>query len=240
MAGAHTAPIQCCCLSIRWGVWPDALISSEQVVMPVDKQNTAATMNGAAHRTGIDRRVNRRIPLVLLGRFMRASRHEYPCKLMDISVTSAGMMSPVAVDPGEHIVAYFDHIGGIEGKVERTFDGGFALGMSATQHKREKIAAQLTWLINKHELQAVPDRRHDRRTVNEKSTLKLDEGISIECRVLDVSLSGASIATPARPAIGTEVMFGKLRCRVMRHHDQGIGVAFLDIQEPEAIRKYFG
>jgi len=155
-------------------------------------------------------------------------------------VTGAAMMSPVVVEPGEVIVAYFDHIGGIEGTVVRIFDGGFAIAMNATQHKREKIAAQLTWLVNRHELQSAVDRRHERRTVNQKTTLKLDRDISVECRVLDVSLSGASIETTARPPIGTDVLFGKLRCRVMRHHDNGIGVAFLDIQEPEAIRKYFG
>lgn len=195
----------------------------------------------AAARISADRRADKRVPLVLLGRFMRASRHEYPCKLMDVSISGGSMISPVVVDVGEHIVAYFDHIGGIEGDVTRVFDGGFAITMTVTQHKREKIAAQLTWLINKHELQAVPDRRHDRiRTANEKSTLKLGEGISVECGVIDISLSGASIATSARPAIGSEVVFGRLRCRVMRHHDQGIAVAFVDIQEPEAIRKYFG
>lgn len=204
-------------------------------------QHAATSVGTAPVRATFERRQNRRVPLVLLGRFMRQSRHEYPCKLNDISVTGAAMMSPVAVETGEHIVAYFDHIGGIEGTVVRTFEGGFAVAMMATQHKREKIAAQLTWLINKHELPLTPDRRHERlRAANEKSTLKLDEGITVECRVIDVSLSGASIATTARPPIGSEIVFGKLRSRVMRHHDQGIAVAFLDIQEPEAIRKYFG
>jgi hypothetical protein len=191
-------------------------------------------------RQSTDRRRARRVELVLLGRFMRASRHEYPCKLMDMSVTGAAMMSPVTVDLGEPIVAYFDHIGGVEGVVVRVFDGGFAIAISATQHKREKIAAQLTWLVNKHELQGIADRRHERRTISQKLTLKLDQGITAECRAIDISLSGASIETTERPAIGSEVIFGKLRSRVMRHHENGIAVAFLDIQEPDAIRKYFG
>ncbi len=53
-------------------------------------------------------------------------------------------------------------------------------------------------------------------------------------------LSGASIGTEARPQIGDMVMFGKLRCKVMRYHDRGIGVQFLDIPDPEALRRYFG
>jgi len=111
----------------------------------------------------------------------------------------------------------------------------------ATLHKREKLAAQMTWLINKEEFNGTEDRRHDRvAATNKASTLRLTDGISVDCRILDVSLSGASLGTEARPPIGSEAMLGKLRCRVMRHHERGIGVQFLDIQEPEALRRYFG
>lgn len=188
-----------------------------------------------------DRRRHRRFPLPLLGRFMRESKHEYPCKLNDISVGGISVMSPVPVDVGERIVAYFDEIGGLEGSVVRVFDGGFAVGIKATQHKREKLAAQITWLVNRNDLAGVDGRRHERIAVgNKTSLLKLPDGTVLNCSVLDVSLSGAAVATDARPPIGSEVMFGKLRCRVMRHHDRGIGLMFLDIQEPEALRRYFG
>jgi hypothetical protein len=149
-------------------------------------------------------------------------------------------MSPVPVPVGERVVAYFDHIGGVEGLVVREFDGGFAIKFNSTKHKREKLAAQLTWLANRSELVA-DGRRHERVTPkNGDSTLQLSEGITLTCRVLDVSISGASIATPARPEIGTEVMLGKLRGRVVRHHPQGFGVQFIDIQNPTALRRHFG
>ena len=40
--------------------------------------------------------------------------------------------------------------------------------------------------------------------------------------------------------IGQTVTLGKLRARVVRHHDNGIAVEFVDIQNPQALRKYFG
>lgn len=188
-----------------------------------------------------DRRRHRRFPLALLGRFMRANKQEFPCKLNDISVGGISVMAPVDVEIGERIVAYFDEIGGIEGHVVRTFPGGFALALKATQHKRDKLAAQITWLVNQADLGGIASRRHARMSVaNKTSTLKLPDDQAVECRVLDVSLSGASIGTEARPPIGSEVIFGKLRCRVVRYHDRGIGVQFLDIPDPEALRRYFG
>ena len=195
---------------------------------------------GLATRIALDRRRHKRVALTLLGRFMREDKQEYPCKLRDISVGGAAMMSPVAVEMNERIVAYFDHIGGLEGNVTRTFERGFAIQFNATQHKREKLAAQLTWLINRRDL-GVDDRRHERITPGtDLSSLSLPDGIMVPVRVLDVSISGASIATDARPELGAEVTIGKLRAQVVRYHEQGIGVRFLDIQNPTALRRYFG
>jgi hypothetical protein len=196
---------------------------------------------GVMSRITPDRRRHKRISVTLLGRFMRESKQEHACKLIDISAGGAAVTSPVAVTIGERIVAYFDHVGGIEGEVVREFEGGFAFKIHATSHKREKLAAQLTWLANRGELDDEASRRHDRIAPNVgESTLHLAEGIALTCRVLDISISGASIATPARPDIGTEVVLGKLRARVVRHHPQGFGVQFIDIQNPTALRRYFG
>ncbi len=197
--------------------------------------------SGVMSRITPDRRRHKRIAVTLPGRFMRESKEEHPCKLVDISAGGAAVTSPVAVTIGERIVAYFDHVGGIEGEVVREFEGGFAFKIHATSHKREKLAAQLTWLANRSELDDEASRRHDRIAPKVgESTLQLAEGIALTCRVLDISISGASIATPARPDIGTEVVLGKLRARVVRHHPQGFGVQFIDIQNPAALRRYFG
>jgi len=194
-----------------------------------------------AARIEPDRRRHRRVPLTLLGRFMRENRQEYPCKLIDISVGGAALMSPVSVEGGETIVAYLDQLGGVEGKVVRQFPGGFALQLTATQHRREKLAAQLTWLINRHELDPSEARRHERVAPrNPSSSLTLDDGTTLGCRVIDVSISGASIATDTRPAVGSEVWLGKLRSRVVRQHEHGIAVRFVDIQQPTALRRSFG
>jgi hypothetical protein len=201
----------------------------------------ARRAQGVLSRIVPDRRRHKRICVTMLGRFMRENKQEYPCKLVDVSVGGAAIMSPVTLTVGERVVAYFDHIGGVEGVVVREFEGGFAFKINATQHKREKLAAQLTWLANRTELVEIDERRHERLTPsNGMSSLQLAEGIVLDCRVLDVSISGASIATPARPELGTEVFLGKLRARVVRHHSDGLGVRFLDIQNPTALRRYFG
>ena len=188
-----------------------------------------------------DRRRFKRVHLNLLGRFMRQDGREYPCKLNDISVGGASLFSPISVVMGERVIAYIDQIGRVEGNVTRVFEDGFAMDIQATRHRREKMAAQLTWLVNRQELKITDERRHERLVPkNDITDLKLDDGIVIQCRLLDVSLSGASLETTARPEMGHEVLLGKLKARVMRYHENGIGVEFIDIQNPSALRKYFG
>jgi hypothetical protein len=208
--------------------------------MPAPQFSFARRTQSILSRIDPDRRRHKRLSVTLLGRFMRESKREYACKLHDISVGGAAIFTPIEADVGERVVAYFDFVGGIEGGVVRVFDGGFAFKIQATQHKREKLAAQLTWLANRSELAAVEERKHERLAPKQStSSLRLGEGITVDCRVLDVSISGASVASSARPVIGTEVLLGKMRALVVRHHDEGFGVRFIDIQNPAALRNCF-
>lgn len=186
-----------------------------------------------------DMRRHRRLPLSLAGRFMRADRNEFTCQLKNISVGGALVMTPHAPDIGERVVAYFDHLGGIEGVVTRHTPDGFAFAFKVTEYKREKLAAQIMWLINRGDYPELAGRLHERvGTRGRRTTLKVDDVI-IDVELLDLSASGASIGTPARPPIGSFVIAGKTRAIVRRHHEHGIGLQFLTLLPPEALRDSF-
>ena len=74
------------------------------------------------------------------------------------------LIAPIAGQPGERVIAYVDHLGRLEGKVARVLENGFAMTIGATLRKRDKLAAQLTWLANRQILNLPEDRRHDRFT----------------------------------------------------------------------------
>jgi hypothetical protein len=196
----------------------------------------------SAARIAPDRRRHKRFKLALNGRFMRGDRSEHNCKLIDVSPGGMAVQATERVALGERIIGQFEHLGSVVGSVARVFPDGFAVAFAMTAHKREKLASQITWLVNRHELAGqAPERRHERFAVKQRiSTLKLAENLVTECRILDVSLSGASIGTDARPPIGHLVTVGKQVARVMRYHEQGIGVQFVEPQEREALQRDFG
>jgi c-di-GMP-binding flagellar brake protein YcgR len=174
-----------------------------------------------------DRRRHYRVAVSLLGRYMLPSQNEYPCQVLNISPGGLALSTPTSAEIGDRVVVYVDHIGRIEGSVSRVFDGGFAILTHVSARKRERLAEQLTWLANRGILSAIEDRRHDRAEPPlSGSTLTLPDGREIECTMLDISVSGASVACSEIPPIGTQVILGRTRGRVVRHHAEGIAIEF--------------
>ena len=173
-----------------------------------------------------------RVKISVLGRYMLSDRREFPCQVLAMSPGDAMVIAPVPGAVGEKVIAYLDHIGRVEGAIMETIDGGFLMDVQATARKRDKMAAQLTWLANKDILNLPEDRRHERVVPDIRhSTVVLDDGRRYNCKIIDISLSGAAIELAVRPAIGTPVTLGRMRARVVRHFQDGVAVEFASAQE---------
>jgi c-di-GMP-binding flagellar brake protein YcgR len=188
-----------------------------------------------------DRRQYQRVKVLLHGRLMLSDRSEHRCQVTDMSPGSAFLATEGAAQIGERVIAYVDHIGRIEGVVSRIMPEGFALELNTTPRKKAKLAAQLTWLANKHELDLPEDRRHERIAPrNPAGVLSLEDGRQYRCRIIDLSLSGAAVEIGVRPAIGTQVTLGNMRGQVVRHFDDGIAIEFAVVQRRESLKQYLG
>lgn len=173
-----------------------------------------------------------RVKVSVLGRYMLADRREFPCQVLEMSPGEAMVIAPVSGVVGERVIAYIDHIGRIEGTITEQVEGGFLMEVAASPRKRDKMAAQLTWLANKDILNLPEDRRHERVVPdNRHSTVVLDDGRRYNCKIIDISLSGAAIELDVRPAMGTPVTLGRMRARVVRHFQNGVAVEFASAQE---------
>ncbi|MCD7059912.1 PilZ domain-containing protein [Pelagibacterium xiamenense] len=172
------------------------------------------------------------VKVSVLGRYMLADRREFPCQVIEMSPGDALVVAPISGSAGERIVIYLDHVGRIEGVIRDVVDGGFRLNLIASARKRDKMAAQLTWLTNKDILDLAEDRRHERVVPDIRhSSILLEDGRRYNCKITDISLSGAAVELDVRPALGTPVTLGRMRARVVRHFHDGIAVEFASVQE---------
>jgi hypothetical protein len=187
-----------------------------------------------------ERRRHQRVKVNLLGRYMLADRREFPCQVINMSPGGIALVAPVSGNPGERVIAYVDHLGRLEGKIARMLDNGFAMTIEATLRKRDKLAAQLTWLANRHILNLPEDRRHGRFVPRKTmARLILPNGKNVACRIIDLSESGAAIAISPelRPVIGAMITVGKTPGRVVRHIDDGFAIEFTRLQHADFIEE---
>ena len=188
----------------------------------------------------VERRNFQRVRVKMYGRFMLEDRSEHACQVVDMSPGNVALRADRVGDPGEKVIAYIDHIGRVEGVVTRTMQDGFAMTVIASDRKKDKLAAQLTWLANKHELDLPEDRRHERVAPrNPSSVLVLTDGRQYPCRIIDLSLSGAAVEIDVRPALGVQVTLGTMRGQVVRHFDDGIAIEFAVVQREETLEAEF-
>jgi hypothetical protein len=187
-----------------------------------------------------ERRRHQRVKVNLLGRYMLADRREFPCQIINMSPGGMALITPVAGEVGERVIAYVDHLGRLEGKIARLIENGFAMTIGATLRKRDKLAAQLTWLANRHILNLPEDRRHGRFTPrNPLARLILPNGNNVACRIIDLSQSGAAIAVAPDlcPPVGSAVTVGKTTGRVVRHIEDGFAIEFTRLQHPDFLEE---
>jgi hypothetical protein len=176
-----------------------------------------------------DSRRHKRVFLSLDLRFLVEGFPESRGSLFDMSAGGLSITSDLQPPAGAPVVLYIDDIGRVEGRVSRTHAYGFAAGLQTTQRARDKIAERLIFYANRHLLHADDFRRHERVVFDRAGQLMLPNGTALECRVVDLSLSGAAIEVSPQPMVGTVIEVGRMRGQVVRHFAQGIGIKFLDL-----------
>ena len=176
---------------------------------------------------------------ILFGRYMLPDKSEHPCQIRDLTPDQARFSGELLAQVGEHIIAYIEEIGRVEGDVTDADYESFVLMFTVPANKRDKIAAKLNWMQNRDAEGAVANRRHTRHEPRDTNTvLTVPDGRSFDCEILDISLSGAAIKAPIIPSIGTHVSLGKTAGTVTRVHECGVGIEFTQLlEEPELQRR---
>lgn len=188
-----------------------------------------------------ERRKHQRVKIQLTGRYMLQNRQEYPCQTVDMSPGGVALVAEVKPQVGETVVAYIDHLGRAEGRCIRLLPTGFAMNIAGTIRRRDKLANQLTWFANRQILGLPEDRRHERFSIADpRSTLTLPTGVTIPCRIMDVSLSGAAVATTTEILTGTPVVLGRTHGRVVRQVEGGFAIEFSRVQNPDTLEHDLG
>jgi len=173
-----------------------------------------------------ERRRYRRVDLSIKARVLKANGEEEPCLVVNISAGGALLKAVNPPAAGEHVVLYIDEVGRHEGQVIRSARHFFAVDYRGRRAKTKRTADNLTQTLNNRQMKL--DRRNSPRIRQDQPTvLTLESGESIACEILDISLTGASIAIDPRPDLGVKVTVGRMVGKVVRRHEKGVGIVFV-------------
>jgi hypothetical protein len=150
---------------------------------------------------------------------------EHACQVGSLTVETAVFMTNSVPPAGTQIVAYIDELGRVEATVGETVPGGFKVYFALNAARRERFEQRLKWLADRGG--ASDQRRHARYEPRDnKSHVTLPDSRVYACEVIDISLSGAAVTTEIMPALGTYLLLGKMRGRVVRYLDNGFAIEF--------------
>ena len=154
---------------------------------------------------------------------------EHACRAADITPESALFLTPLDVPPGQAIVSYIDGIGRIEGESRAREDGGLRVFFRLTGLQFERLTSRLRWLGTARGPQAPAVRRRHTRFVprDGHARVTLPSGRQHACEIIDISLSGAAIRIDIKPGLGSHLLLGRTRGRVVRHLDAGAAIEFI-------------
>lgn len=175
----------------------------------------------------------------LFGRFMLPDMSEHPCQVQGISLDGAIFLTTTVPEPGQTIVAYLEEVGRVEATSAEPIDGGFRVTFALTGARRDRFESRLKWLADKHKGGTAEDRRHARYEPTQKtSQITMPDGREYPCEVMDISLSGAGVKVDVMPSLGTYILLGKMRGRVVRYLDNGIAIEFVKLLDRSQLTEH--
>lgn len=174
----------------------------------------------------VDRRRFFRVEVPLKGRFLTPGGEEKSCLVSNISAGGALVRTKEPLQTGDAVILYIDDLGRFEGQVIRASEDAFAVNYKKRRARNQKTADNLTRVVNQARIKT--DRRGmPRIRQDEPALVQFGNGQQIECSILDISLTGASIEISPRPELGTKLVLGKMAAKVVRRHDTGVGLVFM-------------
>jgi len=179
---------------------------------------------------GIDRRRYERSLVPVAGRLLLPSGTEHTCQVVDISEGGIALSCSAETEFGDKIIVYLDDLGRFEGQIVRFIPNGFAIETQLVTNQRQRLLERIKWLKQKKvgaERRVFPRRVPTRSELNDNTSMTIEAGVKILCKVLDVSVTGAHVQTSKRPRLGTHVTIGRMVGCVVRHTLEGIGIEFV-------------
>ncbi len=169
--------------------------------------------------------------LHLTGKFLAMDKQDYPCIVDTITETQMSFLTVGPAVTNYSFICYMDVVGRLPGTICGRVEGGFQATINLTENRMGRVFERLEWYQSHRQTQMETGtaRQHDRQSANVQAELRLMNGATYPCEILNVSFSGMAIRTNVEISIGSPISVGNLSGVVVRSEGTNIGIKFNDM-----------
>ena len=196
-----------------------------------------AVMSESAALKPDERRRFERIALPRRVQFLVGGTDPHEGVMVDISLGGAAIHSEFRPSIGDLVTSYVDKVARLEGRVVRYIANGFAIQFEMGERKRERLNEAIRRALHPETDEPGAEKRKHVRvgSLDGGCVVETEDGVTLSCRVKDLSIVGASVETDQRLPIGALVKVGSALARVVRHTPYGFAVEFKDYWRSVAV-----
>lgn len=165
----------------------------------------------------------------VFGRTMFENGNEIPCQTIRISPDTIEVQCAGKPKKNEKVIFYIDEIGRIEGEVKNVMNDKFNANVIATDSRKEKLFKKMKW-VKLNQKNKVEDKRKDKRIMPRQPywEMKIEQtNQKMNVQIIDISLSGAFVECQKALRVGTRVILGGIKGRVVRKDEKGVAIEFI-------------
>jgi prepilin-type processing-associated H-X9-DG protein len=158
--------------------------------------------------------------------FLFAEQSVQPCVVTHLSPGKAIVRCDEAPPLSSAVLLYVEGFGRLHAVTRAFADGHVEMHLDPREAAKKRLKTQLAVFQDGGLIEVTRTRTHSRVAMAVKSQFIRADGSIVPCVISDFSLAGMFLKTDARPQIGEYIIIDDHMGTVVRHGDDGIGIAF--------------
>lgn len=165
-------------------------------------------------------------------------RRDFYAITTDVSAEGIRFRSSARLAAGEDLTCSIRHVGLVETRIAQAIGQEFVVSVRGGGPALAGLARQFVILSRAQDLRAEPVRVHRRIVPRQKAVMvTLEGGDAVPGHVLNLSASGVALLLDRSLDLGAMIRVGQKMARVMRHFTHGVGAAFVEPFELDAVHE---
>jgi hypothetical protein len=159
-----------------------------------------------------------------------------PCETKLVTPELVRFSTPFPAMLDDRAFVYVESLGLMRGTISRAMGPTSEMDIEMTANERSRLGSRILWADMQAGFRGTDLRRFPRyQPANPDSAMTLPDGTTLDCKIANISPTGAAIISDLRPPLNSAIILGQIHSEIRRHMDFGFAVEFHSVQDPASL-----